>query len=90
METAGPARSTPSVAIHSRREVVPFLVMLWCTSLSRAPAEQAAARGMSCIAALEAECGADSGDVFDCAQCAGTHQVCNQPHSCIFERAVCD
>ena len=33
METAGAARSTPSVAIHSRREVVPFLVMLWCTSL---------------------------------------------------------
>ena len=67
-----------------------LLVVLCCTSLSRFPEQhgEAATRAMSCNVALEAECGADRGDVFDCAQCAGTHQVCTYSQSYTFECAV--
>jgi hypothetical protein len=36
----------------------------------------------SCVAGLEAACGADHGDVFQCAQCAGIHQQQLQAAGC--------
>eukprot|EP01046_Picozoa_sp_COSAG06_P057957 COSAG06_NODE_11473_length_1504_cov_1.686121_3_plen_95_part_00 len=62
-------------------QAVPFLLVLWCTT-SMLRVSQAAARVTSCIAELETQCGADHGNVFDCAQCAGTHQVRSRFYKC--------